>query len=112
MPIQVDPDVEVRITHLLGYLRPAAIWAGISAFFLGSLLLGQVLAADAATSGDFGAAALFVAVGVGLVGAGLASQPTEGRYDPEIEFAPWQRHAVGGTSLGFLLLALVIVLLG
>ena len=108
----VDQDLQIRITDLVGYLRPASIWTGLVSFFLGSLLLGQAMAADVPVPGDYSAAALFLVVGVGLIGAALAVRPTGATYDPDIELARWLRLAVGGTAIGFLLLAMVVVLVG
>ena len=102
----------VDLEPLSRYLRPTAIFLGLSLFLVGSLVLGAALAIEQLPQVYRYGGPILLLIGVSLVGGGFVMESSEYWLDPEIEFAsPW-RYFVAGVSVLFLVLAGIVALLG
>jgi hypothetical protein len=110
----MEPGLDVpfdRPDPLRECLRPAAIWLGLAAFFVGALALGATLAARQSGAARAFTGPVLLLLGVALVGGGFTMSPTEFRLDPDIEFDGRRRYLVAGSSALLLAVAAGAMLL-
>lgn len=100
-----------RPVSLRDCLRPVAIWLGLACFFLGSIFLGDTLAARQFGDAEAFTGPVLMSLGVSLVGGGFTMDPTNRRLDPVVTFQGRQQYIVAGLSGLFLALAAIAMVL-
>ncbi|MFB6233092.1 MAG: hypothetical protein ABEH61_02420 [Haloarculaceae archaeon] len=105
-------DPRADLEPLSRTLRPVAVYLGLAAFLIGSVVLGTALAADQPARVTVYTGPMLLLLGVSLVGGALVMEPSEFWLDPDIEFTGLPRYVATGVSSLFVLVVAAVALTG